>query len=253
MDSIFGWKISVKLKGYIYQLGMLVGIGLVLMTVVNSGECSEESSALKNYRLDAESGDAEAQSMLGYMYLTGEGSVLQDYTMALSWFSKAAEQGNWFAQFKLGEMYYYGVGVNQNYAEALKWYRKSAAQGILKAEFSVANMYRKGEGGEHNYKLALKWYQVSAEKGFSNSQYRLAEMYHEGMGVPVDQKKAYVWYSIASRESQEKGNQEIQTQAMAAIDNLKTVMTPEQISEAERETAVMWKKLQKRNSQTLFK
>ena len=243
----------MKRKGYIYRLGILVGIGLVLMTVVNRGECSEARSTLKNYRLDAESGDPEAQSVLGYMYLTGEGSVLQDYSMALSWFSKAAEQGNWFAQFKLGEMYYYGVGVNQNYAEALKWYRKSAAQGIMKAEFSVANMYRNGEGGEPNYKLALKWYQVSAEKGFSNSQYRLADMYHEGLGVPVDYKKAYVWYRIASRESQEKGNQEIQAQARAATENLKTRMTPEQISEADREAAVLWEKLQKRNGQTLFK
>ncbi len=173
--------------------------------------------------------------------------------MALRWFSKAAEQGNWFAQFKLGEMYYYGVGVNQNYTEALKWYRKSAAQGIMKAEFSVAEMYRKGEGGEPNYKLALKWYQVSAEKGFSDSQFRLAEMYHEGMGVPVDQRKAYVWFSIASTESQEKGHQEIQAQARAAMGNLKTQMTPEQISKAEREAAVMWKKLQKRNSQTPIK
>ena len=243
----------MKLKWYIYQLGILVVIGLVSTTVVNIGHCSEARSDLKNYRLDAESGDAEAQSILGYMYLTGEGSVLQDYSMALSWFSKAAEQGNWFAQYKLGEMYYYGVGVNQDYAEALKWYRKSAAQGILKAEFSVANMYRKGEGGEPNYKLALKWYQVSAEKGFSSSQYRLAEMYHAGMGVPVDRKKAYVWYRIASTESQEKGNQEIQAQAMDAIENLKPLMTPEQISEAEREAAVLWEKLQKRNSQTLFK
>jgi TPR repeat protein len=247
------WKISVKLNGCVHQLGLLVVIGLVLTAGVNSGQCSEARSDVKRYRLDAESGDADAQSMLGYMYLTGEGSVLQDYTLALSWFSKAAEQGNWFAQYKLGEMYYYGVGVNQNYAEALKWYRKSAAQGILKAEFSVANMYRSGEGGEPNYKLAVKWYQVSAEKGFSNSQYRLAEMYHAGMGVPVDRKKAYVWYRIASTESREKGNQEIQVQARAAIENLKPLMTPEQISEGEKEAAVLWKKLQQRNGQTRLK
>lgn len=33
------------------------------------------------------------------------------------------------AQFNLGELYFYGWGVDQNNAEAIKWYRKAAEQG----------------------------------------------------------------------------------------------------------------------------
>ncbi|MCK5702266.1 MAG: SEL1-like repeat protein, partial [Cyclobacteriaceae bacterium] len=40
----------------------------------------------------AEQGDASAQWILGFMYLTGE-SMPQDYEQAAYWFAKAAEQG----------------------------------------------------------------------------------------------------------------------------------------------------------------
>lgn len=50
---------------------------------------------------------APAQGQLGYMYIVGEG-VSQDYKKAFEWFSKSAEQGNVYAQFYLGNMYYDG-------------------------------------------------------------------------------------------------------------------------------------------------
>ena len=51
------------------------------------------------------------------MYHNGNG-VLKDSAEALKWFRKSAEQGNAFAQFKLGVMYGKGNGVQQDYAEA---------------------------------------------------------------------------------------------------------------------------------------
>ena len=44
-----------------------------------------------------------------------------DYPQAVKWFRKAAEQGNAFAQFNLGQIYTQGKGVPQDYAEAVKW------------------------------------------------------------------------------------------------------------------------------------
>ena len=52
-----------------------------------------------------------------------------DYREAARWFRKAAEQGNVIAQFNLGELYFYGWGVDQNDTEAARWYRKAAEQG----------------------------------------------------------------------------------------------------------------------------
>ena len=56
-----------------------------------------------------------------------------DYTKAVEYFQKAAEQGDAIAQYFHGGCYKYGQGVTQNYPEAVKWFQKAAAQGHSKA------------------------------------------------------------------------------------------------------------------------
>ena len=74
----------------------------------------------------AAQGEAEAQSALGFKYVTGEG-VPQDYTEALKWYRLAAAQGDALAQYHLGLMYAKGYGVPQNHIEAHKWFNLAAA------------------------------------------------------------------------------------------------------------------------------
>lgn len=64
------------------------------------------------------------------MYYNGHG-VTRNYSEALKWFHKAADQGNTAAYSWLGSMYYSGQGTSRNYAEALRWFRKAADQEIL--------------------------------------------------------------------------------------------------------------------------
>ena len=54
------------------------------------------------------------------MYAKGWG-VTQDYSAAMGWYRKAADQGHAEAQYNLGDMYYFGKGVTTNEVEALKW------------------------------------------------------------------------------------------------------------------------------------
>ena len=51
------------------------------------------------------------------MYANGQG-VRQDYTQAVQWFRKAAEQGDAKAQYNLGVAYDNGHGVRQDLALA---------------------------------------------------------------------------------------------------------------------------------------
>ena len=82
------------------------------------------SEAVKWFRKSAEQGNAKGQDVLGMMYELGH-VVSQDYSEAIKWYRKAAEQGNAMAQDHLGNMYYWGNGVSQDYSEAVKWYRKA--------------------------------------------------------------------------------------------------------------------------------
>ncbi len=55
--------------------------------------------------------------------------MTQDYTAALRWLRKAANQGQANAQVKLGLMYQEGNGVTQDYVQAHMWYNLAAARG----------------------------------------------------------------------------------------------------------------------------
>ena len=85
------------------------------------------ATARRLYRPLADQGDAWAQTRLGFMYDLGQG-VPQDYVEAHKWFRLAADQGHAWAQSYLGIMYYLGQGVPQDYVEAHKWFNLSAAR-----------------------------------------------------------------------------------------------------------------------------
>ncbi|MBQ0113780.1 MAG: sel1 repeat family protein [Bacteroidales bacterium] len=57
----------------------------------------------------------------------------ENYTKAVSWFKKAAEQGHADAQYNLAFCYANGNGVSQDYKQAASWYEKAAEQGLGEA------------------------------------------------------------------------------------------------------------------------
>ena len=87
--------------------------------------------------------------------------LAKDYERALPVCSRAAKQGDVYAQFGLGRMYYNGYGVPKNDREAVKWFR------------------------------------LAAKQGFASAQYDLGRMYANGKGVTQDQQEAYIWFSLA--------------------------------------------------------
>jgi TPR repeat protein len=67
-----------------------------------------------------------AQAQLGIAFRKGY-CVPQNDAIAMSWFHKAADQGDAFAQAAVGSMYDLGKGVAQDYTEAAKWFRMAAS------------------------------------------------------------------------------------------------------------------------------
>jgi hypothetical protein len=121
----------------------------------------KDAAALAQLQTAAQSGDANAQLVLGAMYNLGQG-VPQDYAQSASWYRKAAEQGNARAQNNLGTMYYEGQGVPQDYAQAISWYRKAADQGDADAQNNLGLMYYNGKGVPQDSIVAYALYNLSA-------------------------------------------------------------------------------------------
>ena len=157
------------------------------------------TEAVKWYRKAAEQGFANAQYNLGYCYAHGEG-VTQDYYEAVKWYRKAAAQGFARAQCNLGACYYNGEGVTKDYAEAVKWYRKAAEKGNACAQFNLGLCYEFAKGVTKDYAEAVKWYRKAAEQGYVNAQYNLGNCYYKGNGVTKDYAEAVKWYRKAAEQ-----------------------------------------------------
>ncbi len=109
----------------------------------------------------AKSGDADAQTMLGEMYLDGINGVAVDHEQAFFWLNKAAAHGDPQAQYLVGFMYENGLYVTSNMHRAVKWYKKAAKNGDILAQYNLALIYKEGKGGiRKNMKEAFRWLQM---------------------------------------------------------------------------------------------
>lgn len=76
----------------------------------------------------------------------------KEYGKALPLYARAAQAGNAEAQFRLGEMYWYGDGTPQDLGKASVWMQKAAAAGNQDAQESLAILERrKTRGAEIDY------------------------------------------------------------------------------------------------------
>ena len=84
-------------------------------------ERKDFAAAIAVWRPLAEAGNAEAQTLLGAMYWSGEG-VLRDHKQAAYWYLHAAEKGYARAQNDIGFMYGFGEGIPpKDNVQAYKW------------------------------------------------------------------------------------------------------------------------------------
>ncbi len=176
-----------------------------------SGVERSYENAAKYYRLAADQGHARAQQKLGYLYLYGWG-VEKDYDEAVKYLQLSANQEDAEAQSNLAYMYSHGYGVPKSYEKALEYYQLSADQGYAWAQMCLGMMYEKGQGTEQSYEKAAEYYKLSADQGNSSAQEYLAILYEKGLGVEQSNEKAKEYYRKAAAH--------LVKSAQAALDRL---------------------------------
>ena len=106
----------------------------------------------------------------------------------VTWWRKAAEQGDAAAQFALGWAYADGRGVPQDNGEAVKWWRAAAEQGHADAQDSLAVAYLHGRGVPADDYEAVVWWRKAAAQGHADAQDSLdwAHRHHRGIDESDD-------------------------------------------------------------------
>lgn len=101
--------------------------GIIVGVSIYSGMINTIKEYVDNYVVLHK--DPAAWNNRGIDYMIGK-KVPQNYSEAVKWFQKAAEQGDTMAQRNLGLTYTTGTGVTQNHSKAMKWFRKAAEKMI---------------------------------------------------------------------------------------------------------------------------
>lgn len=117
---------------------------------------------------------------------------LFDFQMTL------AKKGNAEAQFKVGEMYETGFGVNEDKAEAMNWINKAAAQGNENAGFKLLYWDIEKNGVTTANRAEFEILKTKANEGNPQAEYYLGKMYSRGIGVKQDPDKAISWLNKAA-------------------------------------------------------
>jgi TPR repeat protein len=134
---------------------------------------------------------------------------------------QAAERGDVYSQFKLGQMYFEGNGVHQDDTEAVRWFLKAAQQEHAEAQYILATMYEKGTGIEKSEKEAFQWFTKAAFQG----HVRALVILESGKWGAYIQKK-----SLTNQASPEQP----QTETAQPDQRVKTDLEQEYLTKAEQ-------------------
>lgn len=143
---------------------------------------------------DAVRGNADAQFMIAESLrekLKRDKSAedTRKNSLMFKWYKKAAEQGNWKAQYNLGVCYYKRYDMiffdheEEITDESLKWFSKAAEQGHAKAQCILGYVYYYGRNYSYGTEIkanvekdrtkALAWFQKAADQGDETASYNL--------------------------------------------------------------------------------
>ena len=125
----------------------------------------------------------------------------KDYATAFKELTPLAEQGNADAQLILGKMYMGGQGVVKDLDQAIKWFNASAAQGNADAQFFLGSFYLLPH---KDIAEGVKWLRLSAEQGNQDAQWLLGKAYLQGdKELPRDPVQAEMWLRLAAKDNLE--------------------------------------------------
>ena len=134
-EQTVNWFTKAAEQGSILALRQL---GYVYYHGVNLNDNINHSKAFTYFKLAADKGDVDSQTMVAAMYLRGHG-VAKDIEQGINWYTKVADQGHSWVTDWIGRIYKDdSMGVPQDSEKAFFWFTKAAEQGNKRAQLELS-------------------------------------------------------------------------------------------------------------------
>lgn len=151
----------------------------------------DDREASRWYRLASDLGDPQAAYELGALLLQGANGVPQDRVGAQTQFERAAAKNHPGALYNLGVLALQGAdGKTPDYAKAAQDFLRAANAGDDNAAYSYGVMLREGKGAPQDIIEAAHWLKRAADGGIIAGQVEYAIMLFNGKGVTKDEAGA---------------------------------------------------------------
>ena len=187
-------------------------------------DASEFVEAAKLVRPLAEQGNPGAQFLMGQMLFFGLG-MERDDAKAAQWYGMAAQAGNTEALYRLGYLHATGQGVAYDPAAAERFWIAAASKGHRGAIVALADFYHEGLYRKEDETLARRWLNRAAMTGDIESMYKLGRRLMTPEKVATDYRRAYAWLYIAANRGH--------TGARSFIDKNKRFFAPHEVRRGE--------------------
>lgn len=188
-ETAFKWLEQSAIAGNKYAQHNLAN-----MFCYGTGIQKDLSKAFLWYSEAARLGMRFADYALAQMYYYGSG-VEQNIELAQEHYRKAlfaflAYDKDEKLLYKIGRMYYCGLGTEVDKPKALKYLSESAEQGNMQAKRIVAQELLSGEFIQQDIPRGLAMLTECADSGDTSAAYKLGKVYFKGEYVPADHIKA---------------------------------------------------------------
>lgn len=170
------------------------------MYIRGLGTDANEHEGIKWVTLAANRNNAEAQSTLGRYYYQ-----IEDYSTAFNWNMLAAQNGDNYGKYSVGQAYLEGIGTAQDTSKALRWTLSAAIGGHPGAQWEMARAYFEGHDNsfdlDSNADEFISWTKKAAENGVPIAQYYMGLIYLDGFNnTRIDKANAKMWITKAAEQ-----------------------------------------------------
>jgi len=105
------------------------------------------------------------------------------------------------AQFRIGECYSKGLGVEKDIKLAVKYYTSAAESDFTRAQYKLGSCYFRGSGIRKNLDLAMAWLSKAASKGDDDAKLLLEAIpksAEERRKIMIEEEKDTAWKFVKS-------------------------------------------------------
>jgi localization factor PodJL len=178
-------------------------------------------------------GDPKALFLVGENLTGGgPGSPGSDVKAAARWYEMSADLGYALAQYRIGNFYEKGVGVERDLDAAKTWYQLAAEQGNASAMHNLAVLFATEIDGKRDMASAARWFLAAAELGVKDSQVNLGILSARGEGTEQNLVESYKWLALATKAGD--------PDALTKRDEVAGFMRPDQLEMA-KGAVELWK------------